>query len=88
MRKNKKEQTTILEKYSEKITEAKIKNISNNLLRLRTVLILQKRKLAKKEDSVQKYLAQREFFVYDEFVSGMELEFNLYKYLLQNTAHE
>ncbi len=68
--------------------ELKIRKISNTLLRLRTVLILQKRKLSKKENSVQRFLAEQEFVLYDDFVSGMELEFNLYKYLLQNTVND
>ena len=68
--------------------ELKIRKISNTLLRLRTVLILQKRKLSKKENSVQRLLAEQEFVLYDDFVSGMELEFNLYKYLLQNTVND
>lgn len=66
----------------------KIKKISNTLLRLRTVLILQKRKVSKKEDSVEKFLDEQEVTLYDDFVSGMELEFNLYKYLLQNTSQD
>ena len=76
-------------KLSEKnMQQSKIKNISNNLLRLRTILILQKRKLARKEDSVQKYFAQVDFILYDDFISSLELEFSMYKYLSQNTIQK
>jgi hypothetical protein len=72
----------------QKVTTKKIKKISGQLLRLRTILILQKRKLNKREESVQKYMAEKEFILYDEFVSGMELEFKMCKYLLQHTDHK
>lgn len=62
----------------------KILKLSNNLLRIRTLLILQKRKLENKEDSVQKYLEQRNVDDYEKYISGIELEFNMCKYILSH----
>lgn len=86
MQKNK--HVTVLKKYSEKIGTKKIKSLSDSLLRLRVSLILQKRKIEKKEESVQKYFDQCEVETYDGFLSSLEMEFNLYKYLYQNVEHK
>jgi hypothetical protein len=69
-----------------KTTNEKIKSLSDNLLRLRVIVTLQKQKLKKQELTVQSYLAERDVELYDNFVSDVELEFNMYKYLLQHTA--
>lgn len=79
---------TVLNRYSGKIGKAKIKKLSDKLLRLRVSIILQKRKIEKKEDSVQKYFDQCEVETYDGFLSSLEMEFNLYKYLYQNVEHK
>lgn len=67
-----------------KTTKQKINKLSNNLLRIRTIIILQKRKLQQKEDSIQKYLAERDVEIYDKYISDIELEFNMCKYILNH----
>lgn len=85
-RKQKLKRLTVLEKYSEKVTAEKIINISNNLLRMRTSLILQRHRLNKKEDTIQKYFIEQEVDLCDDFISDLEMEFGMCKYLLKNTT--
>jgi hypothetical protein len=67
---------------------AKIKNLSDKLLRMRALLIVQKQKLKYIDASVQKYFVERELASYDNFVNEIELEFNMCKYLLKHLEKE
>lgn len=63
------------------VTKNKVRKISDNLLHYRTLLILHKHLTEQKEDSVQKYLAEQEFKACDEFISNLEMEYRMYKYI-------
>jgi hypothetical protein len=67
---------------------AKIKNLSDKLLRMRALLIVQKQKLKYIDASVQKYFVERELASYDNFVNEIELKFNMCKYLLKHLEKE
>jgi hypothetical protein len=66
------------------VPSRKIIKLSDSILLARTMLILYKHKINKSEYSVQKYLAEREFEIVDKFISGIELEFGMYKYIISH----
>ncbi len=63
------------------VTKNKVRKISDRLLHFRTLLILHKHHITKKEYSIHRYLAEQEFEVCDKLISGLEMEFGMYKYI-------
>jgi hypothetical protein len=71
-------------KQIEAPTLQKIRYMSNNLMRLRTKLILMKYKISGEPESIERFLVEQDYELLDKVVSEAEMECGVLKFVWFN----